>query len=214
MIELRETFSTTMVIEDVILPNTFSIVVNLVVNNQKNKFYNKAMDRVQYYISEILDNSIFIGSHNLKQISELPFKAQVHVFPDDPWDHLIAMCLYTKLNSICEEVFFVDSISISSNQAQNVSHHFSEVDGGSQNLIDIFDDDPDNQEFIKYWYKPQPQLFLLHEGLKLTDHTWADVEMEYEEKKNLPDELGTVVTLKDFQKAKAKPKDNDDDNTA
>ena len=44
------------------------------------------------------------------------------------------------------------------------------------------------------------------------EKTWR--EMEYEEKQELPSDLGTVVTLKDFQKAKTKPKDNDDDNTA
>lgn len=203
MIELKENFSVTMIIEDIIMPNTFTITVNLIANNEKNKLYNKAMERIQYYISEILDNSIFIGSHNLAKIAELPFKAQVHVLPDDPWDHLIAMCLYTKFNSICEQVFFIDSITITSDQARNVSHHFGDGDGGVNNLHELFNDEPDLEAYVNYWYKPQPQLFLLHEGLKLTDHTWAEVDLAYEEKKP-----GTVVTLKDFKKP---PKGDNDD---
>ena len=61
MIELKENFSVTMIIEDVVLPNTFTITVNLIPNSQYNKLYNKAMERIQYYITEILDNSIFVG---------------------------------------------------------------------------------------------------------------------------------------------------------
>ena len=72
MIELKENFSVTMIIEDVVIPNTFTITVNLIANNEKNKLYNKAMERLQYYINEILDNSIFIGSHNLSKIAEIP----------------------------------------------------------------------------------------------------------------------------------------------
>ena len=206
MIELNETFSTTMIIEDVVIPNTWNITVQLVPNTSKNKLYNKAMERVQYYIQEILDNSIFVGSHNLKLLSEIPFKAQVHVFPDDPWDHLIAMCLYTKINSMCEEVFFVDNINISSHQARSVSHNFSEVDGGNENLLELFEDEPDLEAYVKYWYKPTPQLFLLHEGLKLVDHPWDEIELQYDDKPKEAD----VVNLKDFKK----PPKGDNDDTA
>ena len=69
-----------MVIEDIIIPNTFTITINLVPNNSKNKFYNKAMDRVQYYIGEILDNSIFVSATNIKKISELPLKHKYMFF--------------------------------------------------------------------------------------------------------------------------------------
>ena len=208
MIELKETFSTTMIIEDVIIPNTWSIQVQLVPNNAKNKLYNKAMERVQYYIQEILDNSIFVGCHNLKSLSEIPFKAQVHVFPDDPWDHLIAMCLYTKINSMCEKVFYVDNITINSHQAQRVSHNFSEEDGGNENLHELFDEEPDLEAYVNYWYKSTPQLFLLHEGLKLVDHPWDEIELQYEDKPKEAD----VVNLKDFKKPK--PPKSDDDNIA
>lgn len=203
MIELKETFCTTMILEDIIIPNTWNITVTLIPNQGKNKFYNKAMDRLQYYITEILDNSIFVSKDSVHSISELPFKAQVHIFPDDPWDHLIAMCLYTKFNSICEQVFYIDNITISSHQARSVSHSFSEEEGGSGNLLELFDDESE-QEVVKYWYKPTPQLFLLHEGLKLVDHPWNEIDLEYEEK-----DSATVVTLKDFKKPPTN--DNGDD---
>jgi hypothetical protein len=162
------------------------------------------MERVQYYIQEVLDNSIFVGCHNLKLLSEIPFKAQVHVFPDDPWDHLIAMCLYTKINSMTEEVFYVDSITINSHQARSVSHNFSEADGGNENLHELFDEEPDLEAYVNYWYKSTPQLFLLHEGLKLVDHTWDEIDLQYDDKPQEAD----VISLKDFKKP---PKSDNDD---
>ena len=204
MIELNETFSTTMIIEDVVIPNTWNITVNLMPNTAKNKLYNKAMERVQYYIQEVLDNSIFVSYSNLALLSEIPFKAQVHVFPDDPWDHLIAMCLYTKINSMTEEVFYVDSITINSHQARSVSHNFSEADGGNENLHELFEDEPDLEQYVNYWYKSTPQLFLLHEGLKIVDHTWDEIDLQYEDKPQEAD----VISLKDFKKP---PKSDNDD---
>ena len=204
MIELNETFSTTMILEDVIIPNTWSITIQLLPNSAKNKLYNKAMDRVQYYIQEVLDNSVFVSYSNLALLSEIPFKAQVHVFPDDPWDHLIAMCLYTKINSMTEEVFYVDSITINSHQARSVSHNFSEADGGNENLHELFEDEPDLEQYVNYWYKSTPQLFLLHEGLKIVDHTWDEIDLQYEDKPQEAD----VISLKDFKKP---PKSDNDD---
>ena len=202
MIELKEKVCTTMLLEDIIIPNIWNIHVTLLPNQGKNKLYNKAMERLQYYITEILDNSVFVSRDNVSKITNLPFKAQVHIFPDDPWDHLIAMCLYTKFNSLLEEVFYVDNVTISSHQARSVSHSFSEEDGGTGNLLELFGEE-DEQEVVKYWYKPTPQLFLLHDGLQLVDHPWSDIELEYEDKKP-----GTVVTLKDFKKP---PKGDNDD---
>ena len=96
MIELKQTFSTTVIIEDVIIPNQWDVTVTLLPDGNYSKLYNKAMERVQYYFEEILDNSMFVGRENVKNLSTLNFKAQVHIFPDDPWDHLIAMCLYVN----------------------------------------------------------------------------------------------------------------------
>ena len=46
----------------------------------------------------------------------------------------------------------------------------------------------------------------MHEGLKLVDHPWDEIELQYEEKPKEAD----VVNLKDFKKPKP-PKNDDDD---
>ena len=74
----------------------------------------------------------------------------------------------------------------------------------------LFKDDPDSADFIKYWYKPYPQLMLLHEGLKLIDQKWEDKEIDITYEKNYTDNKGTVIDLKSYKKKP--PGNNDGDN--
>jgi len=206
MIKIQETFSSTCVLEDYILPNTWHIEVIAHPNGQKDKeFFTKAVERIQYYIFDVLENSIFIAGQNVQSLSSIPFKAQVHVFPEDPWDHLVAMCLYTKLTAICEEVLLIESVTINSLQSRTVSHSFGEADGGAQVLLDHYKKNEEAAEFVKYWYKPYPQLLLLHEGLKLIEQDWndKDIDITYD---NSIESKGKVINLKEYKK---KPPEND-----
>ena len=215
MIKITETFSTICILEDLILPNTWHIEIKANPNGQKDRaFYTKAVERIQYYIFDVLENSIFIAGQNLTSISSLPFKAQVHVFPGDPWDHLVAMCLYTKITAICEEVLFIESVTVNSLQSRTVSHNFGDADGGGAVLHDLYKDDAEAAEYIKYWYKPYPQLLLLHEGLKLVDQSWSDQDIDIMfDKTNSIETGGTVVSLREYKK-KPPEKDNDNDDNA
>jgi len=162
------------------------------------------MERVQYYFEEVLDNSIFVSRENVANLSTLNFKAQVHIFPDDPWDHLIAMCLYVKLNSIMEGVFLIDTVTISSHQNRGISHSHASDSGGTEQLLDLFDSD-DDSDVVKYWYKPDPEMFLLHEGLQKISGNWAESELNYND---LP--KGDVINFKDFRKKPPSSDDNDE----
>jgi len=176
MIEIRENFTTINVMEGIMIPNAWEVVISLEPNNKHNKLFNKALERVQYYLKDVIDNSIFVSYQQLDAINKLPFTAQCHIFPDDPWDHLVGMCLFTKLNSICEEVFFVSNISITSHQAQGISHNFGEEDGGNSVLHNLFDEE-DEKQYVNYWYKSHPQLFLVEDGLKLQAGDWDQYEL-------------------------------------
>ncbi len=73
-------------------------------------------------------------------------------------------------------------------------------------MLELFDDEPDLEQYVKYWYKPTPQLFLLHEGLKIVDHPWDELELQFEDKPQEAD----VISLKDFKKPNPPKGDNDD----
>ena len=54
MLKITETFSSTCVLEDYILPNTWNIEIIAHPNGQKDKeFYTKAVERIQFYIFDV-----------------------------------------------------------------------------------------------------------------------------------------------------------------
>ena len=212
MIIIKETFNSTCVLEDYLLPNTWNIEIKAHQNGQKEKdFFTKAVERIQYYIFDVLENSIFVSYKNLQLLNNIPLRAQVHVFPDEPYDHLVSMCLYTKLTAICEEVLFIESITVNSLQSRTVSHNFGDQDGGGQVLHELFKDDEEALDIIAHWYKPHPQVLLLQEGLKLVEQSWedSDIDIKYEKSVDLVE--GKVIDLKQYKK---KPPEIDNDNNA
>jgi len=212
VIIIKETFNSTCVLDDFLLPNTWNIEIKAHPNGQKDKdFFTKAVERIQYFVFDVLENSIFVSYKNLSLLNNIPLRAQVHVFPDEPWDHLVSMCLYTKLTAICEEVLFIESITVGSLQSRTVSHNFGDQDGGGQVLHDLFKDDEEALDIIKHWYKPNPQVLLLHEGLKLVEQNWDDKDIDIKYEKSLDLVEGKVINLKEYKK---KPPDKDNDNNA
>lgn len=211
MIVIKEVFNSSCVLEDYLLPNTWTFKINAHPNGQKDKdFFTKAVERIQYYIFDCLENSIFVSHKHLSLLNNIPLKAQVHVFPDEPWDHLVAMCMYTKLTAICEEVLFIESITVNSLQSRTVSHTFGDQDGGGQVLHELFKDDEEALDIIKHWYKPTPQVLLLHEGLRLVEQKWEDKDIDIKYEKNVDLVEGKIINLKEYKK-KPPDKNNDSD---
>ena len=62
MIKLETKFSSTIVVQETLLPNTWFVDIRLLANNSVNqKNYNIALDRIEFYVNEILDNSILLS---------------------------------------------------------------------------------------------------------------------------------------------------------
>jgi hypothetical protein len=206
MIKLETKFSSTIVIQDVLLPNTWFIDIRLVANsnvNQKN--YNIALDRIEFYVNEILDNSILLSPKSGELFNQPSgLNGCVHMLPDEPYDHLIGIVLYTKLNSILEKVFFVESIAVNSYQGDNITHTYESSDGDMGTLRTIIDD-PTLKEYIDYWYETSVSYFKLDfNGLQRITEKWDDLGFPYEGNND-----STVIPLRDF-KPRIVPHDDDD----
>lgn len=207
MIRLEERFSSSVVIDDILIPNTWDISIELIPNKNVAKNYNTALDRLQFYVDTVLDNSIII-SPDVVQIwnKDMGFKGKVHMLPEEPYDHLMSICLYTKFNSILEKVFFVESVGVTSYQGQGITHTYDSESGDMSTLINIIDGD-DNKEYIEYWYKPHIEYFDLDEnGLTLKTITWDELGMDF-------DDPNKIVKLSNYKPTILPRDDDEDDNT-
>jgi len=210
MIKLEEKFSATVVMDGVIIPNLWDIKINLYPDPEKiraQKDYMKVVERITYFITETLESSILLGPMSFDRFSKGlgGLQGKVHFLPDEPFDHMLAICLFSKIHSIIEEIFMVDSITVSSYQSQGISHEHSLDTGDANTLKQVAL--PGYETYADYWYKRDCQWFTLsEEGLKLKSKTWEELKL------GLDREPGTVVNLKDFKNI-SKPGKNDDPET-
>ena len=129
------------------------------------------------------------------------------MLPDEPYDHIIGIALYTKLNSILEKVFFVESIAVNSYQGDNITHTYESADGDMDTFRELFTDH-DVSEYLDYWYESSVSHFKLDtNGLQRITQSWDELGFTYEGNEN------KVIPLANF-KPRIVPKDNDDPTVA
>ena len=67
MITIEEKFSCCVVVDTQLLPNTFTISINLVPTNDTQKNYNVALERINIMFREVLEDSILIGPNSVSK---------------------------------------------------------------------------------------------------------------------------------------------------
>lgn len=206
MIKLEERFSACIVVNDVLIPNTWELTINLIPNSNTQKNYNIALDRIQFYIGEVLDNSILLSPQSVELFAKsIGINGTVHTLPGEPYDHLLSICLYTKLNSILERVFFVESVGVSSYQGEGITHTYDCESGDMETLRSLVHENAQLLEYANYWYKPDIVYFDLHpEGLRMESKNWDELNLEFDSDDD------RVVKLSNF-KPRIIPKDDNDD---
>ena len=182
MITIEEKFSCCIVVDTQLLPNTFDVKVNLLPSGNTQKNYNVALERISIFFREVLEDSILIGPSSVSKFSQpMGLNGIVHTLPDEPYDHLMAIALATKITAMLENVFTVERVSVTSTQGQGVTHTFENDDD-----IDVLKeliDDPDLQEYVDYWYSTNVNFIRLHpNGIKLESQSWDKEDLTYESK--------------------------------
>lgn len=109
---------------------TFSLFMEI----DSDSFYeqNVAVDRIKLFISERINDSIFINSKEKKIIEKYTSCGlKVCSTPEDPYDQIIAVMLFTKLNAIVEGRLNILEISLSTSNSDGFSyiHHIDEHAG-------------------------------------------------------------------------------------
>jgi hypothetical protein len=207
MITLKHRFLATVIIDGQILPNSWEMCLNMIPNhNERAQDISIVTDRVNVWIESMLDNSMLVGPKDMITLREMtsPFTIGVHPLPDEPYDRILAICLYTKISSIMEKKMFIDSIWLESYQSEGISHTYTSEDGDVELLRQLVE--PGDEEFAEYWYRKDPVFFRVDiEGIQLKEQTWHDLGFGLGEKSD-----SKVVPFNKF-KPRIIPGDKGDD---
>jgi hypothetical protein len=104
-------FDAAMHFENNFLINNYYLNLSMTVLTDSTYEQNIAIERINYFLNNCIENSIFVSSAESKNI-EYYEKAGLTVLklPEEPYDQIIACVLMLKLNSIMEEKIHVDKI--------------------------------------------------------------------------------------------------------
>jgi len=193
MITLKHKFLATIIIDGQILPNSWDLNIDMVPNpTESTHDISVVTDRVNVWIESMLDNSMLVGPADMHLLKEMPcpFSIGVHPLPDEPYDRMVAICLYTKLSAIMEKKMFINSIWLESYQSQGISHTYTSEDGDADLLKHLAE--PGNEEFASYWYRKDPVFFRVDDaGMELKEQTWGELGLALRE-----EEDGKVVPMR------------------
>lgn len=101
--------------EDAYHINTYDISLSMLVETDVPKEHHIAMDRLDFFIKNIVTNSVFVdeGDHG---VIEKYIDAGINVItlPNEPFDQIVAMVILLKLNAIMENRIKITDITICS----------------------------------------------------------------------------------------------------
>jgi hypothetical protein len=116
-----EFFSGVHIASEVYMTN-YVVEFEFMVNTGTITEQNIAMDRVTYFISEKLDNSIFILQTDIDNIQKLlDTNINLVLLPEEPFDQMIAVMLMSKINAILEDRLIATDITLTSRLSDGVT---------------------------------------------------------------------------------------------
>jgi len=115
------------------LMNIYEISLAMEVETMSIREQNIAMDRIIYFLSDCLSNSVFVHDAEKKAIEKYT-QADIKVctLPEEPYDQILAILLLLKLNAIVEGRLEITDIVFRSELSDDVRFVY-DIDSASHN---------------------------------------------------------------------------------
>lgn len=164
-------FTTINVFADKIVPNIYHCDVSLLTNTEESYAQNIAFERLKYFIWEIFEGSVLIkyDNPNVEAFTGL-IPEKIIEMPENPFDQIVGMVLFCKLNSIFEEMLLIEELKISSRVGGEIVYNIDLDD----NFTTFAAHDSDS---APWWLKPN----LLTTSVETEeDASWEDLSLSWD----------------------------------
>lgn len=119
-------FISNIVVDKDIIPNKYDVTVELLTNTSDAFQQNVAFDRMKVFCNNVLHSSVLVSIDNpLIQTLLDDFDTNIIIFPDDPYDQILSITLFSKLSAIMEGRMIINNLSLSSYQGSNLKYTFN-----------------------------------------------------------------------------------------
>jgi hypothetical protein len=107
-------FSCTIITQNVIVPNYYSIKVGIEPNGQNQESIVLGFKKINHFVENCLHNSIMVNQNNPILSSFLCLETNIVYLPTEPYDHFLGSLLYRKFTSIGKKHFHIVYLGIDS----------------------------------------------------------------------------------------------------
>lgn len=169
--------------QNTFLLNYYNFTLFLEVNTESVHEQNIAMERIKFFIYEIVENAIIVQDTEtdvIKKYQDAGLK--VCAIPEEPYDQILALLLMLKINAICEDRLKVVDILFTSKLSDEVKFKES-----IQTAEHTFDD-------IGWYNDPSPYIANNKKSgrekiVKIKNGGWNEIGLVWKEKKDKPKEI-------------------------
>jgi len=114
------------------LINLYELTLHMEVVTDNMREQNIAIERINYFIANNIENHIWISKDDTKYIENYDKAGiPVLVIPEEPFDQIIGMILLLKLNAIMEEKLHITNIIFGSKLTNNIKFDTSDEEAES-----------------------------------------------------------------------------------
>jgi hypothetical protein len=112
----------TFISENILIPNVYTVSIGMEPSTKNTDDIDLGIRRLKFFINEYLQNSVFINKETelVKALSSLD--TNLVLFPDEPYDYLVAAVLYRKFSAITEKYFDIGFITIDSSIGDHIQY--------------------------------------------------------------------------------------------
>jgi hypothetical protein len=172
--------------------NNYSASISMVTKTIDPVETNIAMDRLKFFINEMLAGTVFINQAHMEQAETLSWcGANVTTLPEEPVDQIVGMMLYYKLNAIMEGRIEITQLDISSTLGEGVWYlHDEEDNAGPFSAKGWWNDSSTQHDSIEV----EP---VTDNVVKVVSTGWYEAELDWPEQ---PSSKGNTVVFGKFPK--------------
>ena len=115
-------FSTTVVIDDCVYPNNYTLKISFIPKSDNIQTQNLGFEKIKYLTNRLCDNSIIFSPNDKTNTYWFKMPVNKILLPGNPYDQLLGVCLFRKIQSIAGKFFYLGELTIDSRLGDNIKY--------------------------------------------------------------------------------------------
>ena len=101
-LEWSTDFTSTILLHDAVVPNTYTIKIKFNSNTDNINNQNRAFDRIKYFFRSMMHNGMIMNYKNINAETLAQFADKIIMIPEEPFDQIMVAIIHSKLINIVE----------------------------------------------------------------------------------------------------------------